>query len=162
MTGAIGLTQEERTVAERYIARLERSARNCTRRRVYTVLGVLAVACCSVRCTYDFLQAMDSEPLVSEHFQKIEIPADAPRDLWITAEFRRSVAVLEVLNRVQMLGMAEGVLGLVLGVFAAGAAVLVVTHWNDGPIHGVLAKALRWQLAQEGGGPAGSAVGAAL
>jgi hypothetical protein len=85
---------------------------------------------------------------VVDRLQSIEVPDDAPPDLWYVAELRRSVALLQTVNQARSLDIIQGVIGVFLALLGLGAAAHLLVRWNEGPRKALLARVLRWHLGE--------------
>jgi hypothetical protein len=143
------LTPEDRLLVEQYIADLERSAERLPKQRLVAVAALLFCSLLAARCLYHFSAAMNQPAPPSSRLETIEMPADAPPHLWLVAELRRSVLLLETANQFRMLAIFEGVIGLLLALMSIIGFTFLLLHWNDSARHAVLAGMLRFWLSRE-------------
>lgn len=143
------LTPEERVMFKQHIERLESRARRLPRLRVVLVVVMVLTAMLAVHCLYDSFRTLTRTRSVADRLESIEIPPGAPPDLWFVAELRRSVLLLEGVQKLHMLAMFEGVVGIILAYSIAFGFSVALVRRNEGIEQAVLARMLKWYLSQD-------------
>ncbi len=102
----------------------------------------------AVHCLHHFWTTANTDYGIAERLKESDDLEDLRSELWFVGELRRTAAMLEVNNQIQMRAVMEGVIGVILGVGAICGSVILVSRWRDGENKEVLAKLARWQIEQ--------------
>ena len=137
---------EFRSAAESHVAELEKAARNWPRTRWFILGLTLFVSLVAAVYLRGFWTTFDKPFDVVKRFEEIAVPKDVPPDLWFVGELRRAVALMQTHNRLLMLAMFQGVIGILLFFAAVWLGTYIVRHWSDGPKREVLALLARRQM----------------
>lgn len=143
------LSNRERDLLVSYVEGVEASARN---RKPLVFLAAFAVilGVAGVRELAHFWSNATARLDASALTKSIDMPDNAPPQLWTVAEARRTAALLHAGNRIQMFAVLEGVMGLIMLSFSLVALISVLSWWRNAERNAVMAKVGRWQLEQWG------------
>jgi len=142
------LDQQERVVAERYVAKLERAAKSWPCVRVMILVLCLFVLSVALVWMWGFWQDMK---IRYDVIDKIEQPYPrniTPGDDWYKSELKRLALLVHRSSQGQMLTIIQGVVSVMLLFTVALVAYGLIKHWNDGSEKRLVARLARWQLEQ--------------
>ena len=142
------LTPTERAIVKNFVTDLENQSRFWTPGIVLLAILIILSTLLALHCIHQFVDCIQTAPSISQHFEDIEKPANAPPDLWFVAELRRTAKFLELRNKMHMIATIEGVTGSILLAINIFLGVLISSRWKIAPKKAILAKLIRWQMAQ--------------
>ena len=143
------LSQEEKALLEKSLAKFEKNAKRC--KGMQFVLGGLV-------CLLFFLGIYGMLPMLDTMFTDFdqqafveglgceEIPEDVPFKYWIVGYVNKAAVLSELNQRAQGVRVFEACLGLIELAFGVLGLVFLVSHWNDGKRNLVISKVIHQHL----------------
>jgi len=149
MDKRIELSQEEKALLEKGLAKYEKDARRCKGMNFILaglvcflfVLGIEGISHVLNTLYTPFDQQAFIESLGCE-----EIPEDVPFKYWIVGYVNKVAVISEHNRRIGAVEQFEACLGLIELAFGVLGLVFLVNRWNDGKRNLVIAKVLRQHL----------------
>ncbi|MHC4744345.1 MAG: hypothetical protein ACYS8Z_20715 [Planctomycetota bacterium] len=135
---------QEQVLAEQYLAKLERQARNHDRNRWVLIFVAGSSLLFGSHCMIHFLRDIYSDHSIADYLKKADaVPPGYLPEYWFVAELRRTALVFEEFHSRHSLALLDGLIGVICITGGALGLAFLLMRWKDGARYALLAKILR-------------------